>query len=124
MDNSAAVFSGEVLDVDSLSFLHWEINLITFAMEDCWKGQWRDTVIVWTENNTAWCGFPFNEGDVGRSYLVYAGSDQLVSGINLHVHLCSRTRRMPTSDTDELGPPGCTVAADRSAWGGIKTLYR
>ena len=118
MQDCDAVFSGRIFDIDTLLYAYYPVHAYV-EVEDCWKGNLSDTLTVVTDINEAVCGYPFEDD---RSYLFYAWWEPLDDAY--HTHLCSRTCPMPCSDVQELGPPGCGVAAARPMWGTIKHLYQ
>ena len=78
-----AVFSGEVLEIkqsptDSNSFL------VTFKVDNSWKGEAATEITITTATESAMCGYNF---EAGKKYLVYAsGNKDKLSAYN-----CSRT---------------------------------
>ena len=105
MDQSAAVFSGELVSIDG-DFA----AILTFEVFRVWKGPVAETLVLMTRSLGAGdCGYPFK---AGRAYLVYAdaGGDFFV------VWLCSRTRSLEHAqeDLEVLGEgqtPGQLTAA-------------
>jgi hypothetical protein len=118
MEGCDAVFSGRVFDIDTLYYAYYPVQAYV-EVEDCWKGNLNDTLIVGTYMTEAECGYRFYEG---WSYLFYTWWDPYDDVYS--THLCARTCPMPCSDTEELGPPGCGVPAGRTMWGTIKLLYQ
>ena len=98
LGSADAVFGGQVIrrgdplagqkGVSSLSPVDY-----TFRVEDVWKGDIGDTVVVRTARASASCGYPF---EMGRVYLVYATRDP--SG--WRTDLCTRTTGMEWADDD------------------------
>jgi len=98
LGSADGVFSGQVIrradplagqkGVSSLSPVDY-----TFRVEDVWKGDIGDTVVVRTARSSASCGYPFEIDDV---YLVYATRDP--SG--WRTDLCTRTTGMEWADDD------------------------
>ena len=95
LSDSAAVFSGEVVDFEEspppTSMMEGTMFTIigggtataTLRVSEVWKGPKRQTAQVTTEADSAvGCGYPFEEG---QEYLVYAGEGAPVS-------LCSETK--------------------------------
>lgn len=90
LDDSDAVFSGEVVDITEQSR---DENLVAFDVSETWDGPEEGTLSVSTHPDSATCGYPFEEG---TAYLVYAyGSDD-----DLHVSLCSRTTELEDAEDD------------------------
>lgn len=102
-----AVFAGRVVSVIEHSEEdpghpggpHLEVRIVPSAR---WKAAASDTVTVRTADNSAACGFPFQEGE---EYLVYASGDDA-----LRVITCSRTAPLAQAadDVAALGRPGGT----------------
>ena len=90
--DSAAVFSGEVLDVEEgppvkMFGESFPSNRITLRVSEVWKGPRRETLEVSTPIDGALCGYHFEEG---QEYLVYAyGKEE-----PFEVDLCSQTRQL------------------------------
>ncbi len=90
LEQSNAVFSGEVMDVEGVSFTRMfgmsiPSEKVTLRVSEVWKGPQRDTLEVSTPRDGATCGYNFKEG---QEYLVYAyGKEQ-----PFKVDLCSETR--------------------------------
>ena len=88
-----AVFSGQVTDIQpSQGRLD-----ITFTVDQQWKGEGEETIVVQTPTSTAMCGYGF---EVGESYLVYAREHRG----RLQTNQCSRTALLSqaTDDVSEL----------------------
>ena len=64
-DPDYAVFSGEVVDVESIPHFRFKVTL---RVSEVWKGPEQGTLEVNTDDPT-FCGTPFKEG---QEYLVYA----------------------------------------------------
>jgi hypothetical protein len=88
LEESRAVFSGEVQDITKLN--HGVYEKVTFRTIDVWKGPHRDSLEV-TQGNL--CPYPFKEG---REYLLYAdySAEQ-----GLSVNLCGENK--PLSQASE-----------------------
>jgi hypothetical protein len=87
LENSNAVFSGEVVEIRSgVNFLQ-----ARFRVERSWKGVEAEQVYVFTENTAESPHYR-----VGEKYLVFAGSrdGKLFTGN------CSRTKRLEYADED------------------------
>jgi hypothetical protein len=85
--NSSAVFSGEVLDVET----GLPSSSVTFQVSEVWKGRERETVEVSTPRSGASCGYAFKEG---QEYLVYAywGPQGSPPTPALKVDICTETK--------------------------------
>jgi hypothetical protein len=80
LSNSAAVFSGEVADVEKQG----RTATVTLRVSEVWKGPEQGTLEVATSSQESACGYPFEEG---QEYLVYAYGKR-----GLKVDLCSQTK--------------------------------
>ena len=103
MEKKDAVFSGKVLtikDRNKLSTIKSSADPmeVVIAVNEIWKGIEESQVAVFTERDSASCGFEFQ---VGQEYLVYASKD----GDQLRASLCSRTAllSLASDDVTELG---------------------
>jgi hypothetical protein len=68
LSNSAAVFTGEVMKLERIQGTRE--MAATFSVDEFWKGDLTDTVVVKTEINPGMsCGYDFS---IGATYLVYA----------------------------------------------------
>ena len=104
---SDAVFSGEVVSIEpgerAANVSPSSLGLVTFEVEDSWKGALEGAVDVYGHGPGASCGIKFDEG---KSYLVYArrsgGGDTLQTG------LCDSTKPLEQAENDLrlLGSPG------------------
>jgi hypothetical protein len=65
LSDSAAVFSGEVADVEKQG----RTATVTLRVSETWKGPEQGTLEVNTPSQETACGYPFKEG---QEYLVYA----------------------------------------------------
>jgi hypothetical protein len=92
--NSPAVFVGLVTEVktspDSDMFHR---KVVKFAVDEALKGVSEKTIEVTTADNTAACGYPFEQG---KKYLVYTQAQAL----RLTVSICSRTRLLEEGGSD------------------------
>ena len=87
LKNSAAVFSGEVLEIRSgVNFLQ-----ARFRVEHSWKGVEAEQVSVLTENTAESPHYR-----VGEKYLVFAG----IRDGKLFTGNCSRTKRLEYAEED------------------------
>jgi hypothetical protein len=101
LEQSAAVFSGKVLDVRRSpkgAGLFTRVEAV-FEVERAWKGVGERTISVFTSSQSSACGYGFKKGE---AYLVYGSKDgegRLITSI------CSRTRRLKDAgdDVKELG---------------------
>jgi hypothetical protein len=90
LKRSHAVFLGQVTDLKR----HKDHGkLVTFKVQDSWKGKQGDSIIVRTGNGGGDCGYSFVNG---KSYLVYGYSSKGV----LWTSICSRTRPLDKADDD------------------------
>ena len=95
--NSAAVFSGKVLEVikkpDNFQVV------VKFQVQSSWKGNVSKQITITTASDSAMCGYNF---EVGESYLVYTSGADVK---NLQTNLCSRTAKLSAAkaDTKVLG---------------------
>jgi hypothetical protein len=98
LSDSAAVFSGEVLDVEegppTTTFgIRLASSTVTLRVSEVWKGPKRETLEVSTPRDEMSCGYPFKEGQV---YLVYAyGKEE-----PFKVDLCSQTKPLSKADAN------------------------
>ncbi len=88
---ASVVFAGEVTGIETSE---GRLN-VTFAIDEIWKGDLENTVVVQTPISMAACGYMF---DVGQSYLVY-GQER---GGSLRTNQCSRTRLLSQANDDLL----------------------
>jgi len=89
LSDSAAVFSGEVVDVGEgppirMMGSRLPSSRATLRVSEVWKGPEQETLEVSTPVSGSACGYPFKEG---QEYLVYADGKQ-----ELKVDLCSETK--------------------------------
>ena len=103
LERSDAVFKGEVIgvvDAKENSTLQSSADPIAFIIkvDEIWKGIDQTEVVIYTERDSASCGFNFIEG---HEYLIYASKSEG----DLHVSLCSRTTDLTSAaaDIDILG---------------------
>lgn len=98
LEESAAVFSGEVVAVKDSKKESLQISAepyaVTFKVDNWWKGEdLTKEVTVYTPKSSASCGFEFA---LGEKYLVYADGDDG----KLVVFLCSRTALLSAAKDD------------------------
>lgn len=91
-DNSNAVFQGTVESIQSSSTTK---NTVIFQVDKYWKGNVGKTITVQTEENSASCGYPFQEG---KKYLVYTRNT--IDLRNFSTGLCSRTNLLTKAEKD------------------------
>ena len=81
LEQSAAVFSGELVSIDGESPV-----ILTFKVSRVWKGAVAETLVLTTSSlGEGDCGYPF---EAERAYLVYADAGHDL----LEVYLCSGTQ--------------------------------
>ena len=98
LERSAAVFRGEVkavVDEKAGNALQSSADRIAYIIkvDEIWKGIHETEVVVYSERDSASCGFNFAEG---QEYLIYANQ----SGDELHVIICSRTADLVSAEED------------------------
>ena len=102
--NATAVFSGMVESVkrssekytyDGKERIHERFK-VTVRVAESWKGTNTATLVIYTDLDGAMCGYNFVKGS---SYLIYAHGGG-VSGKDLLVSLCSRTRPLSGAKED------------------------
>ncbi len=112
LQRSDAVFSGVVLDVGAVeeppsSDEPWSdlflLRLVTFDVEESWKGVSEEPVIVHSPGPGNSCRIDFRQGE---RYLVYATYGREGQNTSLQTHLCTRTGLLINAGTDlqALGP--------------------
>ena len=100
LQNAAAVFSGEVVEIDRPSPpLNSSIApvTVTLRVSESWKGPERETLEVKTPVSDVSCGYTFRSGE---SYLVYANEASIVEAEGLEVLLCSETKPLSEAAAD------------------------
>lgn len=104
LERVSSVFSGKVIEIydkNSSNPIQSTADelVIKIEVDQIWKGLEQSEVLVYTERDSASCGYPFSGG---KEYLVYAVEDQ--DG-DMRVSLCSRTAELKdaTLDLEELG---------------------
>lgn len=90
---SDAVFSGVVKSVTPFSTQYGKTHMVKLQVLSRWKGEMDKEIYIQTADNSAACGYPFEEG---VSYIVYAN---LYDNF-LHTGLCSRTARLEDAADD------------------------
>lgn len=90
---AAGVFAAEVLDLEDVEGSYPSDLRVTLRIIQTFKGDYDETLVVRTANNSAACGFPFQKGG---SYLVYVDREES----NLRVSLCSRTAALADATED------------------------
>ncbi len=93
LEESNAVFSGEVVKIDRPSPFKSSADLETdtFRVSEVWKGPEQRTLEVHTALMGMSCGYPFKEG---QEYLVYAYTGKQ----GLEVDLCNGTQRLTEAE--------------------------
>lgn len=86
---ATAVFSGQVTNIEQVRL---KLN-VTFRVDEWWKGEPVQNIVVQTAATTAACGYPF---EVGQTYLVYASHRQG----RLQTNYCSRTALLSQAADD------------------------
>ncbi len=96
VDRADAVFAGTVIALDHSDYRAYVFPnvAVTFTVQEYWKGDVLDTVVIHTGQGGGDCGFGFEEGE---SYLVYAYADD--NG-DLHANICSRTALLSDAEGD------------------------
>ncbi|HWL11691.1 MAG TPA: hypothetical protein VNQ57_01790 [Ureibacillus sp.] len=98
LDKSNFVFSGKVIDIhdsnkDAFEQSSADLLEVRFEVSNTWKGVTETQVIVYSERDSASCGFEFNLND---EYLVYGNEHDG----QIMVNLCSRTTLFADASTD------------------------
>jgi hypothetical protein len=98
MDDSTAVFSGQVIQIMSPDPVGGLISTgdqltVTFTVFEIWKGPLENPMIIQTARDSATCGYNF---EVGQDYLVYAHGN----GSNLQTNICTRTTLLVNANED------------------------
>ena len=97
LKNSDAVFSGKVLSLQETNTGYMKSSadpvVVTFEVDDVWKGPQTKTITVSTAASSASCGYEFQEGE---KYIVYANGQES----SLSTGLCSRTTLFANADED------------------------
>ncbi len=84
------VFSGTVVAIDTIySGGIW----VTLEVDTSWKGVEQDTARLWTADNSAVCGYPF---EADSSYLIYGR----VYEDSIETNICERTRPLSQAVAD------------------------
>jgi hypothetical protein len=78
--DATVVFSGQVTNIEQVK---GRLN-VTFRVDEQWKGNSAQSLVIQTTATTAMCGYAF---EVGQTYLVYAHHRQG----RLQTNQCSRT---------------------------------
>ena len=96
VDRADAVFAGTVIALDNSDYKAYVFPDIevTFTVQEYWKGDVLDTVVIHTGQGGGDCGFAFEEG---KSYLVYAYADD--NG-DLKEKICCRTALLSDAEGD------------------------
>lgn len=109
LEQSDEVFTGEVVEISEISGQSLSVR---FSVSEVWKGVEQREIEVATPNNSAACGFSFEEGG---EYLVYTNENMGGRGTDTSTGLCSRTADLANAgdDLDALGKgtPGSELTA-------------
>lgn len=89
--NATVVFSGQVTNIEQVK---GRLN-VTFRINQQWKGEPVQSLVIQTFATTAMCGYPF---EAQETYLVYANYRQG----RLQTNQCSRTRLLSQAGEDLL----------------------
>ena len=89
MRMATSIFTGKVVKTELETEGRTRVELKSINV---WKGTTKETIIIYTAENSAMCGYPFQEG---TEYLVYATGEK-----ELKVNLCSRTKSVVDADED------------------------
>lgn len=87
--NATVVFSGQVTNIEQVK---GRLN-VTFRINQQWKGEPAQSLVIQTSVTTAMCGYPF---EAQETYLVYANYRQG----RLQTNQCSRTRLLSQAGED------------------------
>lgn len=100
LNEAEEVFAGEVIDITSADS-SGDLT-VRFAVSESWKGVEHQEIEVSTPNNSAACGFGFEEG---KEYLVYTYENSDGSGADSATGLCQRSAELSSAgeDLDALG---------------------
>ena len=93
LEDADFVFSGLVTDIDTNheeAYPRLDVNMVTMQI---WKGNIESKVVIETANNSAACGFPFEER---KNYIVYG----YVHQGRMNASLCSRTALLSNAEED------------------------
>lgn len=93
----------------------YEPVIVTFAVQEYWKGVFSEPLVIQTGQGDGDCGYPFEEG---KEYLVYAYADE---NDDLHANICSRTALVSDAEKDlaTLGKgfvPEETVSSEKNSF--------
>ena len=103
---SDVVFTGRVRDITiQKSTFGWIMRgtnpeVVTFVVNRGWKGVETPIISVWTHQQTATCGYPF---ELQKEYLVYAHvsrSSERRGLPNLSTNYCTRTKLIDKAGED------------------------
>jgi hypothetical protein len=110
VSDSAAVFSGEVLDIEENELAPGPgppLGRVTFDVRASWKGVSGGSVVVYGQGDEVSCGIDFQEG---QSYLVFAYGGGEGHEDPLQTDFCTQTQQLSTETaTQRLGPPTATL---------------
>lgn len=97
VEQSAAVFSGKVLEIKEPSFSVMRSSAdpvrVVFEVKESWKGISETQAAISTAMSSASCGYEFS---AGKEYLVFANGEPG----KLNVSLCSSTKELASATQD------------------------
>ena len=94
LEQANSVFSGKVTKIEEAG----ESELaVTFELATTWKGAAGKEVTLYTANQSAACGYGFEEG---KSYLVYAHQIKRGEEKVLETNICTRTALLADAKED------------------------
>lgn len=97
-----AVFTGKAIKKSSEKLIGSQFDVVEFRIAENYKSASAKSVLVKTANQSAACGFPFEEGE---TYLVFAYTfpDEKKSSdakVQYGTGLCSKTKAIKYAETD------------------------
>jgi hypothetical protein len=95
-ENATAVFSAQVISVSEAGADQTIDHQVKVKITKTYKGVVSGEIIIFTEANSAMCGYDF---EAGKTYLIYAYTGQ---GNKLSVNNCSRTSMVNKDSKKEL----------------------
>ncbi|MFI6300056.1 hypothetical protein ACIBEJ_51275 [Nonomuraea sp. NPDC050790] len=110
--HAAAVFTGTVVSVKTVKGPPNAQKVYTFRTDHAYKGTAATEYQVGADTDSPACGYVFEQG---TRYLVFAGSDGRIPGVNLSTTLCSgnipiRAGKDPVQAGDERQATHETIA--------------
>ncbi|WP_052345893.1 hypothetical protein [Paucisalibacillus sp. EB02] len=97
LDRSTAVFRGEVKEIRQANDHDYGLKVL-LTVNEVWKGVHESEVTIRTARDGAACGFDFQ---VGKEYLVYAGTNDAFDNNNLMTGICDRTSQVGMQQAQE-----------------------